>query len=241
MARLLQQAFHQTRVSKKCKCSLPDIHEKIISPSAPMSYCVKNSRPFDVATMQRAPLAGVGISYSAIITPFSIHSTDLVSEIFSEPKIAVGADRDAARRGIRCRNGELGDRAVARDAAERVGAGFDEPDAAIGMKRHRARLAVGRGMGNSVTAPSSVMRRDAAACRLRLNQSAPSRTTMESGRLPGVMPAPNSTDAAVGRDARDAIDLAFGKPDIAVRPERDAVGRGFRRRQRELGDRRRRR
>ena len=71
MARLLQQAFHQTRVSKKRKCSLPDIHEKIISPSAPMSYCVKNSRPFDVATMQRAPLAGVGISYSAIITPFS--------------------------------------------------------------------------------------------------------------------------------------------------------------------------
>src|SRR5262249_49535962 len=63
--------FHQSWMLKKRNGPLPDIHEKIISPSAPMSYCEKKSRPLDVATTQRAPLAGVGISYSPIITPFS--------------------------------------------------------------------------------------------------------------------------------------------------------------------------
>ena len=36
-----------------------------------MSYCVKNTRPFDKATIQRAPLAGVGILYSPTILPLA--------------------------------------------------------------------------------------------------------------------------------------------------------------------------
>ena len=41
----------------------------MISPISPASHCVKNSRPSDIGVMQRAPLAGVGMSYSPSMAP----------------------------------------------------------------------------------------------------------------------------------------------------------------------------
>src|SRR6266550_3654427 len=41
----------------------------MISPISPASHCVKNSRPSDIGAMQRAPLPGVGMSYSPSTMP----------------------------------------------------------------------------------------------------------------------------------------------------------------------------
>ena len=92
--------------------------------------------------MQRAPLAGVGMSYSPIMAPSESMRPILLAK-FSvnqrSPSAPTATPRsDAFGVGI----GEFDDRAVARDPAERVGAGFDEPNVAVRMQRHGARLAV---------------------------------------------------------------------------------------------------
>ena len=69
-----------------------------------------------------------------------------------------------------------------------------------------------------------------------LNHNAPSRTAIDSGFDPGVMPSANSVMRPSGVIAADAARLALGEPDIAVRTEDHAVGPGVRRRQREFGD-----
>ena len=184
--------------------------------------------------MQRAPLAGVGMSYSPINVPsgamrpillakFSVHQRSPSGPTVTPRNEAFGV---GTLKSCEC--------AVAVEAAERVGAGLDEPDAAVGMRDHGARLAVvASGISNSVTAPSTVMRptRLPAAS---LNHSAPSRTTIDSGLLPGVMPLLNSVIFAVRRDAADLAHFCLREPDIAIRAERDAVRPGFRGRHREI-------
>ena len=93
----------------------------------------------------------------------------------------------------------------------------------------------GLGNGNSVTSPDIVIRP------IRplpdwLNQSASIRATRDSGLLPGVMPAPNSTMPPVRRDAPDFVALTRREPDISVRPERNSVGAGVGAGHGEFGD-----
>ena len=112
------------------------------SPINPASYCVKNSRPSDMAVMQRAPLAGVGISYSPskvpsgamrpiLLAKFSVNHRSPSAPTVTPRSEAFGVGID-----------EFANLAGTIDAAERVGAGLDEPDAAVGMGDHGARLAV---------------------------------------------------------------------------------------------------
>ena len=60
---------------------------------------------------------------------------------------------------------------------------------------------------------------------------------MDNGLLRGVHARAEFGDAAVARHSRYTISLTLGEPDIAVRPENDAVGTGFHGRHGELGDR----
>ncbi|MGA8322622.1 MAG: hypothetical protein WBE48_23390 [Xanthobacteraceae bacterium] len=84
----------------------------------------------------------------------------------------------------------FGDAAVAVDAAERIGRGLDEPDASGWVAMARGWLSW-LGIGNSVTLPSVVMR-PTRLPEASLNHSAPSRTAIDKGFAPGVMPSANS-------------------------------------------------
>ena len=86
-----------------------------------------------MAVIQRAPLAGVGISYSSIMTPLASIRPILLAKFSvnqSSPSVVTATLRADAF-GVGMANSP--DRAVARDTAKRVGAGLDEPDAAVGM------------------------------------------------------------------------------------------------------------
>ena len=142
--------------------------------------------------MQRAPLAGVGMSYSPINAPSGAMWPILLAK-FSVHQILPSGPTVTPRKGrVRRRKFEILELPVAAEPAERICAGFDKPDAAVGMRDHGARLAVmASGILNSLTAPSTVMRptRLPAAS---LNHSAPSRTTIDSGCCRAVMPLLNS-------------------------------------------------
>ena len=93
--------------------------------------------------MQRAPLAGVGMSYSPSSVPSGAMWPILFAKFSVHQRCAVRAHRDAAQRSVRCWEFVLIESAVAVETAKRVCAGLDEPDRAIRMGHHRARLAVG--------------------------------------------------------------------------------------------------
>ncbi len=76
-----------------------------------------------------------------------LHAADLVGGICREPEIAIRRDANAAQRRLRRRDRVPRDPALTIDAAERIGAGFDEPDAVVRMRSHRPRLAVVTGNG----------------------------------------------------------------------------------------------
>ena len=95
-----------------------------------------------MAAMQRAPLAGVGMSYSPIRVPSGAMWPILLAKFSVHHRLPSGADGDAAQGRVRRWKYEILKRAVAGEAAERIGAGFDKPDVAVGMGDHGARLAV---------------------------------------------------------------------------------------------------
>ena len=111
------------------------------SPMMPASCPVKNIRPPDVTAMQRAPAFGTGISYSAIIRPSGAMRPILLAKFSVNHSSPSGVARDAAQARVRRRRAMLGDAALRVDAAKAVGARLHEPDRAVGMGDHRARLA----------------------------------------------------------------------------------------------------
>jgi len=89
----------------------------MISPIKPASYSVKNKCPSAMAVMQRGPAARGRYSVFAKHRTVRRHAADLVGEVFSEPKVAVGADGDAAQRSVRRRDRKLDNASIWREPA----------------------------------------------------------------------------------------------------------------------------
>ena len=169
----------------------------MISPIIPASHCVKYSRPFDIALMQRAPLAGVGMSYSPSMVPSGAMRAILLAKFSVDQRSPSGPTQTPRNEAFGVGHRMLGDVAGAVDAAERVGRGLDEPDAAIGMRDRRARLAV---VARNLEFGDLALHIDAADLlpAASLNHSAPSRSENDSGFEPGVMPSLNSVTLPSG-------------------------------------------
>src|SRR5258708_34607535 len=72
------------------------------------------------------------------------HAADLVGEVFGEPEVAVWRHGYAPHGSVGGLHWPLGEVPLRVDASHRIGFGLDEPDVAVGMRRHGAGLAVRR-------------------------------------------------------------------------------------------------
>ena len=205
------------------------------SPIRPASHCVKNSRPSDIGAMQRAPLPGVGMSYSPSTVPSGAMRPILLAKLAvyqrSPSAPTVTPRSDAFGVGTLC-SVMLPSRSMRPSALVEVSTNQIEPSGCVTIARGWLSWL---GIGNSVTLPSIVMRptREPAAS---LNHSAPSRTTIDSGLRARRDAVLELGDFAVRRDAADLAHFGFGEPDVAVGAELHGVGAGVRRRQREFRD-----
>ena len=94
------------------------------------------------------------------------------------------------------------------------------------MKRHRARLAVRAGNSKLGDVAGERHAGDAAAAGLTEPERA---VAYDDRERPAARRHARAEfgDAAVACDPRNTISIAFGEPDVAVRPEHDSVGTGL--------------
>ena len=171
------------------------------------------------------------VTGNSVMPPFGVTRADLLR--LGEPDVAVRTFRHAGGSAVAGRNGEVGDHAGGRDAADLVGGGDGEPDVAVRARRDVA------GIGGDGVHLDRPRRRDAADRRgVELNE--PEVAVGAGGDRADARGGAGNRKLghrARGRDAPDLVVDRFAEPEIAVAPAAMPYGIAGEQRHGERGDR----